>query len=52
MVGVTFSFNYPGFEDIQDENEVRELLEEIPYDEILAKAIEAGNPINMEVEVY
>jgi len=42
----------PGFEDIEDENEVQELLEEMPYDEILANVLDAGKPINMDVEIY
>ena len=39
MVSVTLRFNYPGFEDIEDENEVRALLEEMPFDEILSNLI-------------
>ena len=52
MIAVTLRFDYPGFEDIEDENEVQELLEEMSYDEILANVIDAGKPINMDVEVY
>ena len=52
MVGVTLRFNYPGFEDIEDDNEVRSLLEEMSFEEILSNVISAGKPINMDVEVY
>ena len=52
MIGVTLEFNYPDFEDIEDSNEARELLSEMSYDEILQRVIDAGRPINMEVEVY
>jgi hypothetical protein len=52
MVSVTLRFNYPGFEDIEDDNEVRALLEEMPFDEILSNVIDAGKPINMDVEIY
>ena len=52
MIGVTLRFDYPGFEEIEDENEVRALLEEMPFDEILSNVVDAGNPINMDVEIY
>ena len=52
MIGVTLRFDFPGFSDIQDDNEARELLEEMSYDEILEQVVSSGNPINMDVEVY
>lgn len=52
MISVTLRFDYPDFDGITDENEIQELLMELPYDEILATAQNEGKPINMEVEVY
>ena len=52
MISVTLRFNYPGFENIEDENEVQELLSELSPEEILGEAITANKPINMDVEVY
>ena len=44
-------FSYPWNEKIEDENEVISCLEELaPEDLLMAK--NAGNPVNMDVEVY
>lgn len=51
MVYVTLEFEYPGFQDVEDENDVRSLLEEMPFDEIISDVIDAGLPINMNVEL-
>lgn len=52
MISVTLRFDYPGFENVSDDNEALELLSELPYDEIIATVQDAGKPINMDVEVY
>lgn len=52
MISVTLRFDYPEFDGIDDENEITSLLSEMAPDEILANAQDAGNPINMDVEVY
>lgn len=52
MISVTLRFDYPGFSDIKDENEVQKLLSEMSADEILVNAMNAGEAVNMDVEVY
>ena len=52
MISVTLRFDYPEFDGIDDENEITSLLLEMSPDEILANVQDAGNAINMDVEVY
>lgn len=52
MIAVTLRFNYPEFDGIDDENEINDLISEMAPDEILANAQDAGNAINVDVEVY
>ncbi len=51
-VSVTLRFSYPWNEKIEDENEVISCLEELAPEDLLMAAKNAGNPVNMDVEVY
>ena len=59
MIGVTLRFNYPwGDEDDNlneseiDENEVYNCISELTPEELIMAANNAGEPINVDVEVY
>lgn len=52
MISVTFRFDYPEFDGIDDENEINDLISEMAPDEILANAQDAGKVVNVDVEVY
>jgi len=51
-VSITLRFDYPWNENEMDENEIRECLLELSPDELLVGANIAGEPINVDVEVY
>lgn len=59
MIAVTLRFNYPwGDEDANsgdveiDENEVYSCISELSPEELIMAANNAGEPINVDVEVY
>lgn len=58
MIGVTLRFNYPwGDEDEEnpveiDENEVYQCVSELTPEELIMAAKNAGEPINVDVDVY
>ena len=59
MIAVTLRFNYPwGDEDGNsegieiDENEVYSCISELSPEELIMAANNAGEPINVDVEVY
>lgn len=52
MVGITLRFKYPWDNKDMDENEIRDCLMELSPEELLIAANNAGEPINIDVEVY
>ena len=59
MIAITLRFNYPwGDEDDDvagaeiDENEVYSCISELSPEELIMAANNAGEPINIDVEVY
>ena len=59
MIAITLRFNYPwGDEDENsdgteiDENEVYSCISELSPEELIMAANNAGEPINVDVEVY
>ena len=52
MISITLRFNYPEFDGVTDENEINDLISEMSADELLANAQDAGNVVNVDVEVY
>ena len=51
-VSVTLRFNYPWNDTEMDENEIRDCLEELSPEELVAVAENAGEYINVDIEVY
>lgn len=52
MVGITLRFNYPWNSDETDENAIIECLNELSPEELIVAANNAGEPINVDIEVY
>lgn len=58
MIGITLRFNYPWGEEDEnnpveiDENEVYQCISELTPEELIMAANNAGEPINIDVEVY
>ena len=59
MITVTLRFNYPWGDDDEglkeseiDENEVYSCISELSPEELIMVANNAGEPINVDVEVY
>ena len=51
-VSITLRFDYPWYNDEVDENEIRECLSDLSPEELIAAAKNAGEPVNVDVEVY
>ena len=51
-VGITLRFDFPWNDSEMDENDIRECLMELSPEELLVAANNAGEPINVDVEVY
>ena len=52
MVGITLRFDYPWDNMEMDENEIRDCLMELSPEELIEGANMAGEPINVDIEVY
>ena len=59
MIAITLRFNYPWGEENEDsnnvdidENEVYSCISELSPEELIMAANNAGEPINVDVEVY
>ena len=51
-VAITLRFNYPWNNEETDENEIRDCLLDLSPEELLVAANNAGEPINIDIEVY
>lgn len=51
-VSVTLRFSYPWNNEDMDENEIQNCLLDLSPEELLVAANNAGEPINVDVEVY
>lgn len=51
-VSVTLTFDYPWNDENMDENDIVSSLMELSPDELLTAANNAGEPVNVDVEVY
>ena len=51
-VGITLRFDYPWNSTDTDENEIVDCLSELSPEELLLAANNAGEPINVDIEVY
>lgn len=51
-VSVTLRFDYPWNDTEMDENEIQDCLLELTPEELIVAANNAGEPINIDVEVY
>ena len=51
-VSITLRFNYPWHDESMDENEIQDCLLDLSPEELLVAANNAGEPINVDVEVY
>ena len=51
-VGITLRFDYPWNTEITDENDIRDCLTELSPEELLMAVKNAGEPINIDIEVY
>ena len=51
-VSVTLRFDFSWNDSEMDENDIRECLMELSPEELLVAANNAGEPINIDIEVY
>ena len=51
-VGITLRFDFPWNDSEVDENDIRECLMELSPEELLVAANNAGEPIDIDIEVY
>ena len=51
-VSITLRFDYPWNDTEMDENEIQDCLLELSPEELLVAANNAGEPVNIDVEVY
>ena len=51
-VEITLRFNYPWNDTEMDENEIQDCLLELSPEELIVAANNAGEPINIDIDVY
>lgn len=51
-VGITLRFDYPWNTNETDENEIRDCLLELSPEELLRAAVNSGEVVNTDIEVY